>query len=418
MSLRLGINGWRIHGQRTGVGRYLLNVVRHWTREAVGDRFAEVTIYTARPLDRGETPLPDNVREVVLRSDHPMLVWENLRLGPAARDDVPSVRPIRASRPRATVSPPRTRVRAAPLAVPARGAPLLHPLYGWSARHATRVVGATEASRQDIVRGWGVPLEKIRAVLWPRGRVPAHRRPFRDRPGPRAPRRRRRSLLPLRGQALGAAEPASAPRGLRELKRTGSPHKLLLVASTRELDLGRLPRSWGCRPALSHAGYVPTRARRSLHRAEAFVMPVGVRDGVTARDGGAGLRHARHLHRQLRGCASHRERPARPRLAKHPLVAPWARSPRIPRGAGAWRRGLGERAALFVAALRVRDPWTYSMSRPLPELRRSSSPAAPASSDPTWPRSWSSRLARRGRGRPFFRPRPEPGRRRRTGWRS
>jgi len=37
--MKLGINGWRIHGQRTGIGRYLFNVIRHWTADAVAGRF-------------------------------------------------------------------------------------------------------------------------------------------------------------------------------------------------------------------------------------------------------------------------------------------------------------------------------------------------------------------------------------------
>jgi len=40
--MKLGINGWRIHGQRTGVGRYLLNVVKNWTPEMVAGRFDEI----------------------------------------------------------------------------------------------------------------------------------------------------------------------------------------------------------------------------------------------------------------------------------------------------------------------------------------------------------------------------------------
>jgi hypothetical protein len=170
VSLRLGINGWRIHGQRTGVGRYLLNVVRHWTREAVGDRFAEVTIYTARPIDRTEVPLPDNVREVVLRSDHPMLVWENLRLGPAAGDDVlfcPSYsRPLRARGRTVVTTADAVSVlhpELFPLAVR-----LPQPFFGWAPpRHPGG--GCHRASRQDIARGWGVPREDKGRPLAPAG---------------------------------------------------------------------------------------------------------------------------------------------------------------------------------------------------------------------------------------------------------
>nr|MBA2524503.1 hypothetical protein [Pyrinomonadaceae bacterium] len=64
--MKLGINGWRIHGQRTGVGRYLLNVVKNWTPEMVAGRFDEINFYTPKPIDRMEISLPENFRERVL----------------------------------------------------------------------------------------------------------------------------------------------------------------------------------------------------------------------------------------------------------------------------------------------------------------------------------------------------------------
>lgn len=279
MSLRLGINGWRIHGQRTGVGRYLLNVVRHWTRDAVGDRFSDVTLYTARPIDRREVPLPDNVREVVLRSDHPMLVWENLRLAPAASDDVlfcPSYsRPLRA-RGRTVVATADAVSVLHPELFPPAVRVFYNPLYGWSARHATRVVAATEASRQDIARGWHVPLQKIRAVPL----APAEMfRPLHD---PAA-------VAQARGRHLGGDDPfflfvgkLSGRRSLpplleafAELKRTRSPHKLLLVGlNPRQIDLARLTAELGVADQVKHAGYVTDGELAALYNAaEAFVMP-------------------------------------------------------------------------------------------------------------------------------------------------
>ena len=70
--MRLGINGWRLCGPRTGVARYLLNVIRHWTPDATGV-FREITIYTPRPLDRRHAPLPSNIRERVVGPNLPPL---------------------------------------------------------------------------------------------------------------------------------------------------------------------------------------------------------------------------------------------------------------------------------------------------------------------------------------------------------
>src|SRR2546425_1236426 len=86
--MRLGINGWRIHGQRTGVGRYLLNVVKNWTPQLVGERFKEITLYSQQPLDPVEVPLPANIRCKLVPSGEPMLVWENLRMAPKVDEDI------------------------------------------------------------------------------------------------------------------------------------------------------------------------------------------------------------------------------------------------------------------------------------------------------------------------------------------
>src|SRR6266571_3509094 len=85
--MKLAINGWRIHGPRTGVRRYLLNVVRHWTQD-VTSVSSRITFYTPRPIDRSKIPLPCNIDVKLLASSLPMLVWENLRLAASADYDV------------------------------------------------------------------------------------------------------------------------------------------------------------------------------------------------------------------------------------------------------------------------------------------------------------------------------------------
>ena len=57
--MRLGINGWRIHGHRTGVGRYLLNTVKCWTPEFTRGTFDEFRFYSHLPLDRTQIPIPE-----------------------------------------------------------------------------------------------------------------------------------------------------------------------------------------------------------------------------------------------------------------------------------------------------------------------------------------------------------------------
>ncbi|MEP6917966.1 MAG: glycosyltransferase, partial [Acidobacteriota bacterium] len=165
--MRLGINGWRIHGQRTGIGRYLLNIVKHWTPDGPVCRFKTVTFYTPRPVDRREIPLPPGMRTRILTPAAPLLLWENARLGPAAGDDVlfcPSyTRPI-VARGRTVVTTHDAVLPLYPELFPRTARYLHDPLYAWSARHATLVITDSEAARQDISRVYRVPLARIRVV--------------------------------------------------------------------------------------------------------------------------------------------------------------------------------------------------------------------------------------------------------------
>jgi hypothetical protein len=73
--MRLGIHGWRLSGQRTGVARYPLNVIRHWSEELTASRFAAITLIRRRPIDSIAAALPRTIHVKVLASDLPMLVW-------------------------------------------------------------------------------------------------------------------------------------------------------------------------------------------------------------------------------------------------------------------------------------------------------------------------------------------------------
>ncbi|HUG35476.1 MAG TPA: glycosyltransferase family 1 protein, partial [Candidatus Limnocylindrales bacterium] len=165
--MRIGVNGWRIHGQRMGVGRYLLNVVRHWTPDAVSGRVEAIRFYTPQPLDRHVVDVPSTIHERVLSSRARMLVWENVRLGPVADDDVlfcPSyTRPL-VTRPRTVVATHDANLHMFPELFPSTWRAVHHWLYGWSARNATLVVTLSEASRDDVVRGYGVLPAKVRVI--------------------------------------------------------------------------------------------------------------------------------------------------------------------------------------------------------------------------------------------------------------
>jgi glycosyltransferase involved in cell wall biosynthesis len=277
--MRLGINGWRLCAPHTGVARYLVNVIRHWT-PATTSRFTAITLYTPRPLDRTQVPLPPNIRERVLGPDLPMLVWENARLGPAAGDDVlfcPSFsRPLLA-RGRTVVATHDVVYHVRPELFPASVRLFYRRLYDWSDRHAALVITDGEAVKRDIVRHCRVPAEKVRVTYL----APA---------ACFAPLADRRTAEPARIRFVGADVPfflfvgkMSGRRSLPPLleafarfrQQTGLPHRLLLVGlNPHQLDLGALTARLGIDDAVRYSGYVEDEDLNRLYNAaQGFVMP-------------------------------------------------------------------------------------------------------------------------------------------------
>ncbi len=161
--MRLGVNGWRLGGARTGIARYLHNVLVRWSADVVAPHFDAVTVYVPRPL--GEAVAP-GLEQRVLRPDARMLVWENTRFGPAASDDVlfcPSyTRPLwRRGR---TVVAIHDAVPALYPQLFGRAQPLYNRLYSWSGRHSELVLTSTAAARDDIARHWAVDAATIRVI--------------------------------------------------------------------------------------------------------------------------------------------------------------------------------------------------------------------------------------------------------------
>ncbi len=277
--MKLGINGWRIHGQRTGVGRYLLNVVRHWTAD-VASPFSRVTFYSPKPVDRDEIPLPGNIDVEVLKSELPMLAWENARLAAAADCDVlfcPSYSRPLFSRARNVVTTHDAVQQRHPELFPRSVGLFYNRLYGWSARNAALVITDSEAGRQDVAECWRVQLERIRVVYL----APLECfRPCQDQP----------NLEQCHRRAVGSSAPfflfAGKISGRRNLpclleafslfkKRTAHPHCLLLVGlNPHHLDLGALCVRLGIGDSVRFCGYVSDEDLNLLYnRAEALVMP-------------------------------------------------------------------------------------------------------------------------------------------------
>lgn len=80
--MKIAFNGQRLAGQRFGVGRYVEYLLRHWSNELAGDE--ELSVYVRQPVEIALEQLSPRIKFILLRSDSSGLVWENLRLGPAA----------------------------------------------------------------------------------------------------------------------------------------------------------------------------------------------------------------------------------------------------------------------------------------------------------------------------------------------
>jgi len=146
------------------VGRYLLNVVSRWRTSGP---FSSIRFYAPGDLSNSGVEFPDCVNTCVLRSAWPMLVWENLRLSFSAREDVlfcPSYSRPLFTRSLTVVTTHDAVQQIYPELFPLSVRLFYNRLYGWSARHATLVITDSEAGRDDIVRYWRVPRDKIRVI--------------------------------------------------------------------------------------------------------------------------------------------------------------------------------------------------------------------------------------------------------------
>jgi glycosyltransferase involved in cell wall biosynthesis len=165
--LTLGVSGWRLHGQRTGVARYLLSILERLTPDVVDDHFREITVYTPRPLKSAGIDLPSAVSERVLASRAPMLMWDNLYVARKAAEDVvfyPSFSRPFVARGATVVTTHEAIMKIVPQMFDRRARHIYAPLYGWSARAATLVITTSQAAKRDIAAAWDVEDAKIRVT--------------------------------------------------------------------------------------------------------------------------------------------------------------------------------------------------------------------------------------------------------------
>jgi glycosyltransferase involved in cell wall biosynthesis len=232
--LILGVNGIRLMGKRSGVGRAIESILK-----CLGDiehPFTEIRVYTAEAIDK-EIVLPECARNVVVPSSLPKAAWEQFVL-PAAHGSkhvllCPSyVVPLPATCP--TVLIHHGSYEGYPQAFSWWALNKARAIYTLSAWRATVVSTVSEMSRRDMARFYGLKPEKIHVI--PEGVDTAHFRPLGDASKAAAFRQRifgadvpfiiyvgkpteRRNLTPL-------------IRAFARLKREKKiPHKLLLAGT-------------------------------------------------------------------------------------------------------------------------------------------------------------------------------------------
>lgn len=164
-SVRIAFNGQRFAGQRLGVGRYLEYLLRHWATMLTDDE--SVSVFVRRPLEADLVGLHPRIRPVLLESGMSGIPWENLRLrGPASRHDVlfcPAyTAPIGYRGPLvvATHSVNESQPGVESWAFTQTYARLNR----YCARSADMVIAPAEVTRDELVRHYHIPPDRIAVV--------------------------------------------------------------------------------------------------------------------------------------------------------------------------------------------------------------------------------------------------------------
>lgn len=273
--VRVAVNAHRLTGLQAGVARYLGSLLACWAEERPPgiDAFE---LHTPRPLPDG-APRAPWIEPRLSASALPPLLWENLVLPRRIRAcDVllaPSYTlPLRGRRRPAVLVLFDALHAVRPDDFGWRGRAILLPLVRASARRAEIVFTISRTSRDDIVREFGLPPERVRiAVPGPDPRF---------RPLPESDR----SLL--RGRAGIGREPyllfvgkfsrrRNVPlliRAAGEIARRGHPHRLVLAGYNHlDLPLDRLAAEAGAR--LTYLEAVPDDLLAGLYNeADVFIQ--------------------------------------------------------------------------------------------------------------------------------------------------
>lgn len=160
----LGVNGIRLVGKRSGVGRAIESVLR--CMGELEHPFTEIRVYTPQPIDK-DIVLPANGTNVVLNTGLSNALWEQLTLplfhGSKSLLFCPSyVLPVVATCP--TVLIHHGSYEAWPQSFSWWVLNKARAIYTMSAWRATVVSTVSELSRKDMVRFYGLKPDQINVI--------------------------------------------------------------------------------------------------------------------------------------------------------------------------------------------------------------------------------------------------------------
>ena len=228
--MRIAFNGQRLAGQPFGVGRYLEYLLRYWDQQLKNGE--ELTVFLRQPPPAWLTELGPRIRTRLLESKMSGIPWENLCLGPAAKNYDVLFCP-------AYSAPVFFR---GPLVVANHSVnetePLAHSwlyrqtyarLFRYNARQADAVIVPGERTRKAVAEHYGVPNERLHIV--PQGADEAFR-PIKDKALVVATRRRffgaDRPYLLFVGKGSPRRNIPMLIEAFAKIRQEGWPHGLLL----------------------------------------------------------------------------------------------------------------------------------------------------------------------------------------------
>lgn len=277
--MRLGINAKRLTGKRTGVGRYILNLITEWNRMSLP--FEQVVLYTFTELDAGIPQLSSVFDVQRIDTKLPMLFLENPLLSARAKDvDLffsPSYMLPLGYRGRCVVTIHDMLQEIFPETFPWWSRYRYGSVYRYSARRAEGILTDSENSKRDICKYYHVDEEKVKAI--PLAADPIFR-PIQDADALEQVRQKyslgAEPFFLFVGKLAKRRNMPNLIQAFKELKTRHRPaHRLMIVGlNTLALNIQGLIEELGLGGQVLYMPYIPDEELVLLYNAaDAFVYP-------------------------------------------------------------------------------------------------------------------------------------------------